>query len=278
MARRGGRGRGPARRRAREATARSRAARVRRATARRRTARRSTRRVARRALEPSRRRRGSAARCPAVCPASSLPRPAAMGTLAAVLGNDPPSVIAAASPEAGARPYAILVVDDEVGDRSSRSTSRSRDDYTVFTATSGEEGLGDPRARGHRPRDRGRVDARRCAARSSWSAPSAVRPERGPHADHRSDGSRVGGPRDQRGAHLSVHPEAVGHRRPAAQREARARDVSARARERAARRGALRGQREAARREPVSAPRGAAAVRLRPDPRLEPARCSACSR
>src|SRR5688572_33111749 len=63
-----------------------------------------------------------------------------MGTLAAVLGNDPPSVIAAASPEAGARPYAILVVDDEVGVVESLDYAL-RDDYTVFTATSGEEGL-----------------------------------------------------------------------------------------------------------------------------------------
>jgi two-component system response regulator HupR/HoxA len=64
-----------------------------------------------------------------------------MGTLAAVLGNDPPSVIAAASPEAGARPYAILVVDDEAGVVESLDFAL-RDDYTVFTATSGEEGLG----------------------------------------------------------------------------------------------------------------------------------------
>jgi two-component system response regulator HupR/HoxA len=65
----------------------------------------------------------------------------APGNFAAVLGNDPPSVIAAASPEAGARPYAILVVDDEPGVVESLDYAL-RDDYTVFTATSGEEGLG----------------------------------------------------------------------------------------------------------------------------------------
>ena len=61
--------------------------------------------------------------------------------MAAVLGNDSPSVIEAASPEAGARPYAILVVDDEIGVVESLDFAL-RDDYTVFTATSGEEGLG----------------------------------------------------------------------------------------------------------------------------------------
>ena len=56
------------------------------------------------------------------------------------MGNDSPSVIEAASPEAGARPYAILLVDDEVGVVESLSYAL-QDDYTVFTATSGEEGL-----------------------------------------------------------------------------------------------------------------------------------------
>ncbi len=70
-----------------------------------------------------------------------MPRSAATGNLAAVLGNDSPSVIEAASPEAGARPYAILVVDDEIGVVESLDYAL-RDDYTVFTATSGEEGLG----------------------------------------------------------------------------------------------------------------------------------------
>ena len=70
-----------------------------------------------------------------------MPRCAAIGNFGAALGNDPPSVIAAASPEAGARPYAILVVDDEVGVVESLDYAL-RDDYTVFTATSGEEGLG----------------------------------------------------------------------------------------------------------------------------------------
>jgi two-component system response regulator HupR/HoxA len=56
------------------------------------------------------------------------------------VGNDPPSVIQAASREAGARPYAILVVDDEVGVVESLEFLLS-DDYTVFTATSGKEGL-----------------------------------------------------------------------------------------------------------------------------------------
>src|SRR5262249_37385294 len=78
---------------------------------------------------------------PSFVAVSSLPRSAATGTLAALLGNDSPSVIEAASPEAGARPYAILVVDDEVGVVESLSYAL-HDDYTVFTATSGEEGLG----------------------------------------------------------------------------------------------------------------------------------------
>jgi two-component system response regulator HupR/HoxA len=56
------------------------------------------------------------------------------------LGNDPPSVIQAASREAGTRPYAILVVDDEVGVVESLELAL-RDDYTVFTATSGKDGL-----------------------------------------------------------------------------------------------------------------------------------------
>jgi len=56
------------------------------------------------------------------------------------VASDPPSVIAAASPEAGARPYAILVVDDEVAVIESLELTL-RDDYTVYSATSGEEGL-----------------------------------------------------------------------------------------------------------------------------------------
>jgi two-component system response regulator HupR/HoxA len=60
--------------------------------------------------------------------------------LAAALGNESPSVIEAASPEAGARPYAILVVDDEIGVVESLDYAL-RDDYTVFTATNGAEGL-----------------------------------------------------------------------------------------------------------------------------------------
>jgi len=57
-----------------------------------------------------------------------------------VVASDPPSTIAAASPEAGARPYAILVVDDEVAVVESLELTL-RDDYTIYTATSGEEGL-----------------------------------------------------------------------------------------------------------------------------------------
>jgi len=60
--------------------------------------------------------------------------------LAAVLGNDPPSVIAAASPEAGARPYAILIVEDEVATLESLGYTLG-DDYTVFTAANGKDGL-----------------------------------------------------------------------------------------------------------------------------------------
>jgi two-component system response regulator HupR/HoxA len=56
------------------------------------------------------------------------------------VGNDPPSVIQAASREAGARPYTILVVDDEVGVVESLEFLL-RDDYGVFTALSGKEGL-----------------------------------------------------------------------------------------------------------------------------------------
>jgi two-component system response regulator HupR/HoxA len=56
------------------------------------------------------------------------------------VGNDPPSVIQAASREVGARPYAILVVDDEVGVVESLEFLLS-DDYSVFTATSGKDGL-----------------------------------------------------------------------------------------------------------------------------------------
>jgi two-component system response regulator HupR/HoxA len=69
-----------------------------------------------------------------------LPQPAAAGTFAAALGTDPPSVIEAASPEAGGRPYAILVVDDEVGVVESLDHAL-RDEYTVFTALRGEDGL-----------------------------------------------------------------------------------------------------------------------------------------
>ncbi len=56
------------------------------------------------------------------------------------MGNDPPSVIQAASREAGARPYAILVVDDEVGVVESLEQTL-QDEYTVFTALGGEDGL-----------------------------------------------------------------------------------------------------------------------------------------
>ena len=69
-----------------------------------------------------------------------MPRRVAPGNFGAVLGNDPPSVIEAASPEAGARPYAILVVDDEEGVVESLQHT-FQDDYRVFTATSGEAGL-----------------------------------------------------------------------------------------------------------------------------------------
>ena len=62
------------------------------------------------------------------------------GNLAAVLGNDPPSVVEAASPEAGARPYSILVVEDELATLESLELTLG-DDYTVFTASNGKQGL-----------------------------------------------------------------------------------------------------------------------------------------
>ena len=69
-----------------------------------------------------------------------MPRRVATGNLAAVLGNDPPSAVEAASPEAGACPYAILVVEDEVATLESLELTLG-DDYTVFTASSGKQGL-----------------------------------------------------------------------------------------------------------------------------------------
>jgi two-component system response regulator HupR/HoxA len=56
------------------------------------------------------------------------------------VGNEPPSVIQAASRESGARPYTILVVDDEVGVVESLEFLLS-DDYRVFTALGGKDGL-----------------------------------------------------------------------------------------------------------------------------------------
>jgi two-component system response regulator HupR/HoxA len=56
------------------------------------------------------------------------------------VASDPPSVIRAASPEVGARPYSILIVEDEVATLESLEYTLG-DDYTVFTATSGKEGL-----------------------------------------------------------------------------------------------------------------------------------------
>jgi two-component system response regulator HupR/HoxA len=56
------------------------------------------------------------------------------------VGNEPPSVIQAASRESGERPYAILVVDDEVGVVESIELLLN-EDYRVFTALGGKDGL-----------------------------------------------------------------------------------------------------------------------------------------
>ena len=102
----------------------------------------------------------------------------ATGTLAAVSWETIRRASSqAASPEAGARPYAILVVDDEVGVVESLELRAARRLH-VFTATSGKEGLEHPRARGDRPRDRGRVDARdarRRVPRARGHDPAAAR-------------------------------------------------------------------------------------------------------
>jgi two-component system response regulator HupR/HoxA len=56
------------------------------------------------------------------------------------VGNESPSVIQAASRETGERPYTILVVDDEVGVVESIELLLD-EDYRVFTALSGKDGL-----------------------------------------------------------------------------------------------------------------------------------------
>jgi two-component system response regulator HupR/HoxA len=56
------------------------------------------------------------------------------------VGNEPPSVIQAASRESGERPYTILVVDDEVGVVESIELLLN-EDYRVFTALGGKDGL-----------------------------------------------------------------------------------------------------------------------------------------
>ena len=56
------------------------------------------------------------------------------------MGNESPSVIQAASRETGERPYTILVVDDEVGVVESIELLLD-EDYRVFTALSGKDGL-----------------------------------------------------------------------------------------------------------------------------------------
>ena len=168
----------------------------------------------------------------------------------------------------GARPYGILIVDDEPAILESLELTLGSD-YRVFTATRGEDGLaileredvaliisdqvlpGDERRRVPREGDR-------------------AQPARDPHAADGLHRHRLARARHQRRPHLPLHPEALGARRGAPQREARARGLRARDRERPARRGALGGQRAAARGEPLAAARGRAPLRVRPDHRLEP--------
>ena len=98
---------------------------------------------------------------------------------------------------------------------SSRSSYALRDDYTVFTATSGEEGLG--------ILEREEIDL---VIVDEWmpamrGVEFLERADRDPAAPIRMlitghDRSRVVIARDQRRPHLSLHREAVGDRRPAA--------------------------------------------------------------
>ena len=85
-----------------------------------------------------------------------------------------------------------------------------------------------------------------------------AQPARDPHDADGLRGHRLAGARHQRGAHLPLHRQAVGARRGAPEREARARGLRAGQREHPARRRAGRRERAPARREPLPAARGRA--------------------